>query len=432
LATPEFVRICPDSSGLPVQEIVSKSVTAAVSSEYLQRMAENLVKRGEVWYYREQRKGKGVLRTLKTRDRREAKRLAAQMKEKLDRGDLSVRVKQEYPTVGDCYAIYIEQAKSGLTRASYDTARSNFLSLCSVLRHSLDKKPHLVTEEEIKAIKLNAIKPGTTEEPGAAQKFQKFELARGRSARSINSTWRHAVSLFTVQMMGQYALEKFNIPAEFIAFLKSPMLKAKTIDKFDPMTEEEVKRLLEATTDLAISGKPFAVEMAKTVHMAYYLGMRAKEILMAKKRDFTIRDGKARLHIDTVKGGNPRTIIVSDKLKDLLYSKDADKDAFIIADSLREKPTLRYDLIYRHTNVFLRDLLETEEDKKFREKHDKPAPRKLLHHLRKQAGAVLVTRYGLYYAQEFLGHKNPQVTNMFYSALLQDLKSIDEVQALDN
>ena len=388
-------------------------------------MAENLVKRGNIWYYREQRGKKGVLRTLKTRDRREAKRLAAEMKDRLDRGELAVRVKQEFPTVGDCYAIYIQRAKDGLIRASYDTARSNFLSLCSVLRHSLDKKPHLVTEEEIKAIKLDSIKLGTTDEPGAAEKFQKFELARGRSGRSINSTWRHAVSLFTVQMLGQYALEKYRMPDTFLAFLKSPTLKVQPMEKFDPMDDEEVKKLLEATTDLAVSGRPLAIEMVKVIYMAYFLGMRAKEILLARKRDLKDTPKGLRIHIDTIKGGNPRTITVSEKLRDLLYDRTAGKDAYLVADSLRDKKTERYNLVYRHTGAFLRDFLETEEDKKYRELNGRPSPRKLLHHLRKQAGAVLVTKYGLYHAQEFLGHKNPQVTNMFYSALLQDLKSID-------
>jgi integrase len=197
------------------------------------------------------------------------------------------------------------------------------------------------------------------------------------------------------------------------------------------MKEKEVERLLEATKDLAISGKPFALEIAKTVYMAYFLGMRAKEILHARKRDFQETLKGLRLHIDTVKGGNPRTITVSDKLKELLYSKEASKDAYVVADGLRDNQTARYDIVYRHTGAFLRDFLENEDDKKFRELHGRPSPRKLLHHLRKQAGAVLVTKYGLYHAQEFLGHKNPQVTNMFYSALLQDLKSIDEVQALE-
>lgn len=395
-------------------------------------MAENLVKRGMIWYYREQRGKKGILRTLKTRDRREAKRLAAEMKERLDKGELSVRVKQEFPTVGDCYDIYIKRAQAGLTRASHETARSNFLSLCSVVRHAFDKKPHLVTEEEVKALKLNEIKPGTTDKPGPAEKFQKFELARGRAARSINSTWRQGISMFSVEMMGQYSLEKYRIPAEFQAFLKSPTLKAKSIEKFTPMKEKEVERLLEATKDLAISGKPFALEIAKTVYMAYFLGMRAKEILHARKRDFQETLKGLRLHIDTVKGGNPRTITVSDKLKELLYSKEASKDAYVVADGLRDNQTARYDIVYRHTGAFLRDFLENEDDKKFRELHGRPSPRKLLHHLRKQAGAVLVTKFGLYHAQEFLGHKNPQVTNMFYSALLQDLKSIDAVEVLDN
>jgi integrase len=393
-------------------------------------MAENLVKRGMIWYYREQRGKKGILRTLKTRDRREAKRLAAEMKERLDKGELSVRVKQEFPTVGDCYAIYIQRAQAGLTRASHETARSNFLSLCSVLRHAFDKKPHLVAEEEIKALKLDAIKPGTADEPGPAEKFQKFELSRGRAARSINSTWRQAISLFTVEMMGQYALEKYRIPAEFQAFLKSPTLKANPIEKFTPMEPEEVEKLLEATKDLAVSDKPFAVDMAKTVFMAYYLGMRAKEILHARKRDFQETPKGLRLYIDTVKGGNRRTITVSDKLRELLYNKGAGKDAYIVADGMRDNQTARYDIVYRHTGAFLRDFLETEDDKKYRELHGRPSPRKLLHHLRKQAGAVLVTKFGLYHAQEFLGHKNPQVTNMFYSALLQDLKSIDAVEVL--
>jgi integrase len=393
-------------------------------------MAENLVKRGMIWYYREQRGKKGILRTLRTRDRREAKRLAAEMKERLDKGELSVRVKQEFPTVGDCYDIYIKRAQAGLTRASQETARSNFLSLCSVVRHAIDKKPHLVTEEEVKALKLNEIKPGTTEEPGAAEKFQKYELARGRAARSINSTWRQAISLFTVEMMGQYSLEKYRIPDEFVAFLRSSRLKTNPIQKFDPMEKDEVKRLLEATTDLAISGKPFAGEMAKVVSMAYYLGMRAKEILLARKRDFQDTPKGLRLYIDTVKGGSPRTITVSARLRDLLYDKAAKPEAFIIADGMRDNKTARYDIVYRHTNAFLREFLETEQDKEYKKKHGRPSPRKLLHHLRKQAGAVLVTNYGLYHAQEFLGHKNPQVTNMFYSALLQDLKSIDAVEVL--
>lgn len=393
-------------------------------------MSENLVKRGEIWYYREQRGKKGVLRTLKTRDRREAKKLAAEMKAKLDRGELAVRVRQEFPTVGDCYDIYIERAKNGLTRASHDTARSNFLSLCSVLRHTLDKKPHLVTEEEIKAIKLDAIKLGTANKPGVAEKFQKFEIARGRSGRSINSTWRQAVSLFTVQMMAQYALEKFRMPVEFLAFLKAPMLQAKPIEKFDPMTEDEVRKILEATKDLAISDKPFASEMAKVISMAYFLGMRAKEILFARRRDFKDTPKGLRLYINTVKGGNPRTITVSERLRDILYNKVAKPDSFIIADWLRDNKTSRYDIVYRHTGAFLRDFLETDEDKKYRELNGRPSPRKILHHLRKQAGAVLVTKYGLYHAQEFLGHKNPTVTNMFYSALLQDLHSIDAVEEL--
>ncbi len=147
--------------------------------------------------------------------------------------------------------------------------------------------------------------------------------------------------------------------------------------------------------------------------------------MLARKRDLQETPKGLRIYIDTIKGGNPRTITVSDKLRDLLYDRTAGKDAFLVADSLRDKKTERYNLVYRHTGAFLRDFLETEEDKKYRELNGRPSPRKLLHHLRKQAGAVLVTKYGLYHAQEFLGHKNPQVTNMFYSALLQDLKSID-------
>jgi integrase len=279
-----------------------------------------------------------------------------------------------------------------------------------------------VTEEEIKAIKLGDI------DTEVARAFQEYEQKRGRSARSINSTWRQGISMFSVEMMRFYGGKKYEIPDEFVAFLRSARLKTNSIQKFDPMEKDEVKRLLEATTDLAISGKPFASEMAKVVSMAYYLGMRAKEILLARKRDFQDTPKGLRLYIDTVKGGSPRTITVSERLRDLLYNKTAKPEAFIIADSLRDNKTARYDIIYRHTNAFLREFLETEQDKEYKKKHGKQSPRKLLHHLRKQAGAVLVTKYGLYHAQEFLGHKNPQVTNMFYSALLQDLKSIDSVE----
>jgi integrase len=381
-------------------------------------MAENIVKRGEVWYYREQRKNKGILRSLKTRDRREAKRLASQMKEKLDRGDLAVRVKQEYPTVGDLYDLYTLKAKEGKIRATSETARSNFRSLCLVLRHSIEKQPENVTEEEIKKIKLGAITTKVSEE------FQTYEIGKGRSARSINSTWRQAVSMFSAQMLAYYAVEKYEMPADFLAFLKAPRLKAKPIEKFNPMSREEIDALLEATKDLAVSGKPNAVEMTKIIYMAYYLGMRAKEILLAKKRHFEVRGKVARLRIDTVKGGNPRTITVSERLRDLLYNKLAKPDEFIIAND--RNSTARYNLVYRHTGAFLRGFLETDEDKQYAEEHGMASPRKLLHHLRKQAGAQLVTRHGLYHAQEFLGHKNPTVTNMYYSALLQELHSLDE------
>ena len=381
-------------------------------------MAENIVKRGEVWYYREQRKNQGVLRSLKTRDRREAKRLAAQMKEKLDRGDLAVRVKHEYPTIGDIYDLYMQKAKEGKINATSETARSNFRSLCLVLRHAINKQPDNVTEEEIKKIKLGAI---TTK---VAEEFQTYEIGKGRAARSINSTWRQAVSMFSVQMLKYCVVEKYEMPADFLNFLKAPRLKANPIEKFSRMSDEEIEALLQATTDLAISGKPNAVEMTKVVYMAYYLGMRAKEILLARKKHFEIRGQVARLSIDTVKGGNPRTIIVSERLRDLLYNKLAKPDDFIVAKD--RNPTARYNLVYRHTGAFLRPFLETDGDKQYAEEHGRPSSRKLLHHLRKQAGAQLVTKHGLYHAQEFLGHKDPTVTNMFYSALLQELHSLDE------
>lgn len=420
--------IRPDSSGF-VRFVGAfrriKKCDRGRSSGYLRGMAENLVKRGEIWYYREQRKKEGILRSLKTRDRREAKRLATEMRAKLDRGDLAVRVRREFPTVGDLWAVYEEKAKAGLTRASAETARANFKSFGLIARHTLKKNPELVNEGEIKLIKLGEI------DTEIARTFQAYEQKRGRSARSINSTWRQGISMFSVEMMGFYGEKKYEIPDKFVAFLRSSRIKTNSIQKFDPMKKDEVKRLLEATTDLAISGKPFAVEMAKVVSMAYYLGMRAKEILLARKRDFQDTPKGLRLYIDTVKGGNPRTITVSARLRELLYDKAAKPEAFVIADSLRDNKTARYNIVYRHTNAFLREFLETDQDKEYKKKHGRPSSRKLLHHLRKQAGAVLVTNYGLYYAQEFLGHKNPQVTNMFYSALLQDLKSIDEVQSLD-
>ena len=51
----------------------------------------------------------------------------------------------------------------------------------------------------------------------------------------------------------------------------------------------------------------------------------------------------------------------------------------------------------------------------------KVAKEKAAHEMRKFYGAQVVTQQGLYAAQKYLGHSNPQVTNQYYATLV-DLK----------
>lgn len=151
------------------------------------------------------------------------------------------------------------------------------------------------------------------------------------------------------------------------------------------------------------------------VHRVYLLvrklGMRSVEIFRARTSDiFEVADGKFAIRIISKKSGReeviPRTIILSEVLVREFHKRGTDE--FLIAPALA--PTLRYNIIYKTTNAWLRNFL--------------PGREKCLYELRKAAGSEVATADGLMAAQKFLGHKRYETTKQWYA------EYVDETHAL--
>lgn len=218
--------------------------------------------------------------------------------------------------------------------------------------------------------------------------------ALNSAKRTANSTMRQAKSIFARPMMRQYR-NHFKIMPDMSAFLEMEYLRAPH-PGFKAVSPDVLQRAVDACK---AAGPAYHI----SVLLSLFAGLRYSEIRNARWDWITEReDGSALVQVPSefAKSKKGRTVPIS---ADVL----ADLKVYQRPNWPYVSPKCRYHFSGELTAVLKKAGITS---------------RKACHEMRKQFGAMIATRSGLYAAQKLLGHSSPTLTSQIYA----DLTSMPE------
>ena len=364
-------------------------------------------------------KGKQILRSLGTGDKKLAKQRAADLKRELEEGHWEVleksKLRSDLASIGEIVALYKGDPKKGRLgiRAVNETIRAatvprNANMLLNLLHHATgtdregcgELRTDVLTEDLIQKFKVNYLKP-------AGEDVEKRESAK----RGANAVILQARSLFTPVAMGLY--KGLKLP-DLGKFRKAPGCKVKKRELV-PIDDALIEKINAAAAPLKESDPALYV-----VHLCFkYLGMRNIEICAARKGWIERNaDGSGWMAVvqrpDFDPKGNQRRIPIAAEVMGELdeLTPDLEEEDYLVAAP------------HKTARKFLVDKAHSEFMRPFTLKHPKTS-----YELRRWAGSVIYSTFGPVEAKNFLGHKSLATTETHYAYLRTKLRPISHALA---
>lgn len=243
--------------------------------------------------------------------------------------------------------------------------------------------------------------------------------------RSLASQYRMAKSIFKVSCLNYYTQEyRRNITSPF-STIESPKVKAESYTPLSSDTRKALTQNIEETNDSY---------MSMMFQLALFCGMRRNEIdkarisWLGKQKDHTILT--IQRESDFIpKSKQNRQILIPHDLHDKLLSARQEiiakfansthlyqrilESPYLIPtpEKIKNRATVKSDILRLDTKfrAFVNWLRE----------NGFPDSNSPIHSLRKEFGALVATKHGLYAASVLLGHASYQVTIDHYAALVE-------------
>lgn len=366
---------------------------------------KNLMKRGDVYYFKMVHDGKQIWRSLGTGDLGLAAKLAADRRrqvigERFDELE-ATKKRRDFTSLG---AVMDEYRQSGVVRdLAPATITQNLQCLCHLVRGHKSVRGDGTADVEQQSTAVlgrELVERYTTNQMTEAGNDL---LARDRASRTAAATARQARAVFAKWALDKYAARGMRLP-DLSGFLNGGGRRAARVKYRLPP-----QALIEATKAGGRKLKETSPELYVIYLLAYDQAMRAGEIAAATW-DWIRTDADGRHYMEIIRRANfrpkglERAVPIHDttlrELKEIAGGR-----SYLVAG---DKPTHRKNLIKRTFSAWMRELGWSQ----------KEYP-KASHELRKLMGSVWFTKLGPAVAQKWLGHASVATTCAFYADLVE-------------